>query len=246
MRRADVQKIVFSSTCAVYGEPRRMPIQESCRREPINPYGASKLGFERVLEAYRAYGLQTLCLRYFNVAGASARGDLGELHEPETHLIPNLLVAAERGTEFFLYGDDHPTDDGTCVRDYIHVEDLADAHVAAVEALDRIEDGTLAVNLGSGTGSSVLEVARAVEYVCETELNLTLAEARPGDAPCLIAKADRAKRLLGWSPRRDLTDMVASARRFLFNRLPRAERRKLTLRTHAPRKKTRARRKKSA
>ena len=163
LRARGVHRIVFSSTAAVYGGPDKVPIRENAPTRPVNPYGASKLAFEGAMGWYAAYGLRSVALRYFNVAGASAR--LGERHEPETHLIPSILAAAAGGPPVTLYGDDYPTADGTAIRDYIHVLDLADAHLAAIELTERMEPGTEVCNLGSGTGFSVrqvLEAARAV------------------------------------------------------------------------------------
>ena len=218
MRAARVTRLVFSSTCAVYGVPDRLPITEACPRRPISPYGSSKLAFEFALEAWRtAYGLKALALRYFNVAGASAEGDLGELHDPETHLVPNLLLAAAAGKACPLYGTDYPTRDGTAERDYLHVEDLAEAHVRALERLDKLDlqGGAGALNLGTGRGSTVREVLAAVERVVGREVQVVTHPRREGDPPALVADPSRAQELLGWRARRDLDDMVRSAWRFL-------------------------------
>src|SRR5271169_5788025 len=163
---AGVKKIIFSSTCAVYGEPAKVPIEECTPRQPVNPYGVSKLFFEQALEAYgQAYGLRFTSLRYFNAAGADQSGEIGELHEPESHLIPSAFLAATGArAELELFGTDYPTPDGTCVRDYIHVNDLADAHVSALERLAGRAD-SIAVNLGTGTGYSVKEVLDKIEQV---------------------------------------------------------------------------------
>ena len=160
---AGVKKIIFSSTCAVYGEPSRIPISENTPRQPVNPYGVSKLFFEHALEAYdRAYGLRFASLRYFNAAGADESGEIGELHEPESHLIPLALrAAAGAGPELQLFGSDYPTPDGTCIRDYVHVTDLAQAHVKALEHLQAGNE-SFAANLGTGQGRSVREVITAV------------------------------------------------------------------------------------
>src|ERR1019366_7924445 len=161
---AGVKKIIFSSTCAVYGEPAKVPIEENIPRQPVNPYGVTILFFEQALEAYdRAYGFRFASLRYFNAAGADDSGEIGELHEPETHLIPLALrAAAGTGAELQVFGTDYPTPDGTCVRDYIHVNDLASAHL---KALDHLAAGkeSFAVNVGTGTGASVQEVMLAVD-----------------------------------------------------------------------------------
>ncbi|MGD0214217.1 MAG: UDP-glucose 4-epimerase GalE [Terriglobales bacterium] len=214
---AGVRRFVFSSSCAVYGVPQRSPITEQTPREPVNPYGASKLFFENALEAYgRAYGLHSVILRYFNAAGADESGEIGEIHEPETHLIPLALAAAtERGSELHIYGTDYPTADGTCVRDYIHVSDLADAHVQALHYL-RKNDGNqggdaLAINLGTGRGYSVLEVVQAAESATGRRVRRTMGLRRPGDPPVLVADATKAKKVLGWTAKRNLEHIVSSA-----------------------------------
>jgi UDP-glucose-4-epimerase GalE len=214
---AGIRRFVFSSTCAVYGIPEQIPITEQTPREPVNPYGASKLLFENALEAYgRAYGLRSVSLRYFNAAGADEGGEIGELHEPETHLIPLALAAStENGSELQVYGSDYPTSDGTCVRDYIHVNDLADAHVRALQHLERAdgEKGgeSLAINLGTGRGHSVLEVIRAAENATGRRVRRTIGPRRPGDPPILVADPAKAQRVLGWTAQRNLTDIVSSA-----------------------------------
>lgn len=220
MRAHDVGRVVFSSTCAVYGVPERLPLREDAPRRPLSPYGASKLAFEQVLEAYaHAFGLLPLALRYFNVAGAHARGDLGELHEPETHLIPNVLRAARTGAPMDLFGTDYPTRDGTAERDYIHVEDLARAHVMAVERLDVLgplagRSFGLALNLGLGRGATVLEVVRAVEAVTGRPVPRRERPRREGDPPALVADPSRAREVLRFEARHDLRAMVESAQRF--------------------------------
>lgn len=214
---AGIRRFVFSSSCAVYGIPGSMPIDEETSREPVNPYGASKLFFENALEAYgRAYGLRSVSLRYFNAAGADESGEIGELHNPETHLIPLVLGAATaNGPSLQIYGSDYPTPDGTCIRDYIHVSDLADAHVRALEYLETQSnepDGSaLAVNLGTGQGYSILEVVNAVENVAGRTVRLTRAARRPGDPPILVADPAKALRVLGWAAKRNLADIVSSA-----------------------------------
>ena len=209
---AGVKKIIFSSTCAVYGEPSTVPIAENTVRQPINPYGVSKLFFEQALEAYdRAYGLRFASLRYFNAAGADDSGEIGELHEPETHLIPLALRAAARtGPELQVFGSDYPTPDGTCIRDYIHVNDLADAHVKAVERLHGGNE-SFAVNLGTGRGHSVREVIAAVEDVTGNPVPLRLCPRRPGDPPALVADPRRAEALLQWKAQRSLREIVSTA-----------------------------------
>ena len=213
-RAADVDRVVFSSTAAVYGVPAATPIPEDAPLDPINPYGESKRAFESALAWYgRAYGLRSVSLRYFNVAGASA--DLGEDHDPETHLIPTVLAAAEGRTSLTLYGDDYATPDGTCIRDYIHVEDLADAHLRAIEATAPGDDRTaepLVLNLGNGDGFSVREVIAAAESVVGAAIPFTVGLRRTGDPPVLVARSTRAADLLGWTPAHPTLDsMVGSA-----------------------------------
>lgn len=208
---AGIRRFVFSSSCAVYGVPSQIPITEQTPRKPVNPYGASKLFFENALEAYgRAYGLRSVNLRYFNAAGADAGGEIGELHEPETHLVPLALAAALDGAPLQVFGSDYPTADGTCVRDYIHVSDLAEAHVRALQYLESGEP-SLAANLGTGRGHSVLEVIDAVERVTGRRVQRTIGPRRAGDPPILVADPARARRTLHWSAKRDLSAMVADA-----------------------------------
>jgi len=198
MLDADVSDIVFSSTCAVYGEPVRTPIDEEHPRNPVNPYGETKLAIERALHWYqRAYPLRFAALRYFNAAGADPDGEVGEDHDPETHLIPLAIEAARGGRALDIYGTDYPTPDGTAIRDYIHVQDLADAHVAA---LDRLRDGatSLTVNLGTGRGHSVREVIAAVEKVSGKKVPARETGRRAGDPPALVANPARAADVLGW------------------------------------------------
>ena len=209
---AGICRFVFSSTCAVYGIPEQIPITEQSPREPVNPYGASKLFFESALEGYSlAYGLRSVRLRYFNAAGADESGGIGELHEPETHLIPLALAAStENGPELQIYGSDYMTADGTCLRDYIHVNDLADAHVRALEYLEAGGD-SLAVNLGTGRGHSVLEVVQAVESVTGRRVRRKVGPRRPGDPPVLVADPARAQQVLGWTAKRSFADIVSTA-----------------------------------
>lgn len=207
-----IKHLVFSSSCAVYGIPSTLPITEDTPRQPINPYGASKLFFENALEAYdRAYGLRYASLRYFNAAGADESREIGELHDPETHLIPLALAAAAGlAPTFSLYGDDYPTPDGTCIRDYIHVNDLADAHVAALELLTG-GSSSLQVNLGTKHGYSVRQVLKVVEEVTGYLVPVTVATRRPGDPPELVADPFRAREILNWQPTRSLGDIVKTA-----------------------------------
>jgi UDP-glucose 4-epimerase len=219
MRRAGVARLVFSSTAAVYGEPDKQPIEESDPLAPTNPYGETKLAFERALRWYGgAYGLRATSLRYFNAAGASERN--GERHDPETHLIPLVLqVAAGRRPDVTVFGDDYPTPDGTCVRDYIHVTDLARAHVLALEAL---ADGGAggAYNLGcGGTGYSVRQVIDAARRVTGRPIVVRTGPRRPGDPATLVASSARITRELGWKPAfQDLDTIVESAWRWMRER----------------------------
>ena len=212
VRRHKVGRFVFSSTCATYGLPEKVPITEDTPQRPINPYGQTKLAFERALADYAAaYGLGYAALRYFNAAGASPAGDIGEDHEPETHLIP-LALQAIQGVRppLTVFGADYPTPDGTCVRDYVHVDDLAEAHLLALE---KIEAGKgLCLNLGTGRGHSVREVVRACEEVTGKPVPLREGPRRAGDPPALVAAAGRANEVLGWRPRyTDLRPIVETA-----------------------------------
>jgi UDP-glucose 4-epimerase len=209
MREHDVKAIVFSSTAAVYGEPDSVPIREDATKAPVNPYGASKLAFEQSLdEAARAWGLRSVRFRYFNVAGAWPDGSMGEDHTPETHIIPRVLRAMRDGQERFeVYGDDYPTPDGTCVRDYIHVLDLASAHLLGLERLGAGEDGGV-FNLGNGRGYSNLEVVSACARVSGREVVIAIGPRRAGDPAVLVASADRAHQVLGWSAGRGELDAI--------------------------------------
>lgn len=202
MRNHDCSRIVFSSSCATYGCPGDIPIDEDAPQRPVNPYGWSKLMAEQILRDYdAAYGVTHVSLRYFNAAGADRDGDLGEEHDPETHLIPlAILTALGQRTHLDVFGTDHPTRDGSAIRDYIHVEDLADAHVAALQYLLR-GGRSDAVNLGTGRGYSVWEVVRTVEKVSGMSLNARPAPRRAGDPAMLVANAGRARTVLGWRPR---------------------------------------------
>ena len=209
---AGVKKLIFSSTCAVYGEPAKVPIEENTPRQPVNPYGVSKMFFEQALEAYdRAYGFRYVSLRYFNAAGADESGEIGELHDPETHLIPlTLRAAAGTGPELQVFGSDYPTPDGTCVRDYIHVNDLASAHVNALEYL-AAGNGSVAINVGTGSGYSVREVISSVEEVTGKRVPHKIVPRRAGDPPALVANPAKAQALLGWKATRGLRADVATA-----------------------------------
>jgi UDP-glucose 4-epimerase len=219
MRMGGTGRIVFSSTAAVYGIPEATPIAEDAPLRPINPYGETKRAFEGALRWYGvAYGIRAVTLRYFNVAGASERN--GEVHDPETHLIPNALAAIEGGTPLTVFGDDYPTPDGTCIRDYIHVLDLADAHLLALAAT-AVEDprtdpvatgGLLVANLGSGGGFSVREVLDTTARVVGREVPHSIGPRRAGDPPVLVASNARAAAVLGWRPQRStLEEMIGSA-----------------------------------
>lgn len=212
VQQAHVPHFVFSSSCTVYGLPNVAFISENSPREPVNPYGTSKLFFERALDAYQvANGLRCVSLRYFNAAGADESNDIGELHDPETHLIPLALgVAAGLRPELVICGNDYPTSDGTCVRDYVHVNDLAEAHSLALDYLSAGGDST-ALNLGTGKGHSVNEVVTMLESRTGCVLRKRYGPRRPGDAAELVADPTRAQSLLGWKPIRTLDQIIATA-----------------------------------
>ncbi len=203
MRRAAVSRLVFSSTAAVYGEPTTNSIGEDHDKRPLNPYGRAKWTVECMLRDFAtAFGFSSIALRYFNAAGASPQGSLGECHNPETHLIPLVLqLASGRRTKFSIFGDDYPTDDGTCVRDFIHVADLCAAHRLALLRLRDRDPSYEAFNLGNGTGFSVKQVIEAAEQVTGVTLNVATAPRRAGDPAVLVADSSRAKEVLGWQPR---------------------------------------------
>jgi UDP-glucose-4-epimerase GalE len=215
MRAADVRKIVFSSTTATYGVPQQIPITEAELQKPINPYGYSKLVVEQALADYtKAYGFGYAALRYFNASGASPAGDIGEDHTPETHLIPLVLqVALGQREAITVFGQDYPTPDGTCIRDYVHVDDLGSAHLMA---LDKLAPGVeIRVNLGTGRGYSVREVIDACRRVTGREIKELVGPRRPGDPPELVADASLARRTLGWTPRyTDIEEIVRTAWRW--------------------------------
>jgi UDP-glucose-4-epimerase GalE len=211
MVKHGVRDIVFSSTCSTYGEPQRVPIDEDHPQNPVNPYGESKLAVEKILHWYQvAHQIRYAALRYFNAAGADPDGEIGEEHDPETHLIPLAIKAAlgKRGA-LDIYGTDYPTPDGTAIRDYIHVSDLGDAHLAA---LRKLESGTpsLRLNLGTGRGHSVREVIRSVEKVSGKQVPTREVGRRAGDPPALVADARKAAALLGWQPRYAELDTIVS------------------------------------
>lgn len=210
MRATGHHAVVFSSTCAVYGIPDVVPINEDCPKAPVSPYGRTKLAIEWMLEDFhRAYGIRAACLRYFNAAGCEPDHGLGEDHRPETHLIPAVVRAAlNLDNELVIFGDDYPTPDGTCIRDYIHVTDLAEAHLKAMGKLK--EEPWICLNLGTGIGYSNLQIVEAVRRVSGKPLQPRIGPRRPGDPAELVADASRAHRLLNWKPTRiDLDRIVA-------------------------------------
>ncbi len=213
MREAGINKIIFSSTAAVYADPKKVPIPESALLIPQNPYGQTKLICEKILHDTAAAhkNFSYVIFRYFNVAGASEDGDIGESHEPETHLIPIVLEAALNRKKFLkIYGDDYATFDGTCVRDYIHVEDVGEAHFLALKNLETKARNQI-FNLGSQQGFSVKQVIDAAKKVTGKDFSVKVFARRPGDGPRLIADSRKARRILGWAPKRDLEKMISSA-----------------------------------
>lgn len=216
MRDSGVQRIVFSSTCAVYGEPETVPISEDEKRRPINTYGKTKYMVEMMLEDFsRAYGLNYVALRYFNACGADPSGEIGERHDPETHIIPRAFMAADGKIDgLTLFGDDYPTHDGTCVRDYIHVNDLARAHIKSFEYL--VQGGaSMAFNLGAGKGTSVKEIIAAVEAITQKKLSVKIFPRREGDPAELVSNATLIERKLGFITEwNSIEDIIASAWNF--------------------------------
>jgi UDP-glucose-4-epimerase GalE len=215
MQRAGVNRLVFSSTAAYYGNPERVPIPEDAPAAPVSPYGESKVIVEKILRWLDQYrGLRGISLRYFNASGADPEAGLGEEHDPETHLIPLLLRAVATGQPITIFGNDYATPDGTCIRDYIHVSDLAGAHIVALESL--LAGGPSgAFNVGTGKGQSVLEVLRAVEEVTGRKVPHTIGPRRAGDPPSLVADSTKLRRTLGWEPRyTEIRDIVATAWKF--------------------------------
>jgi UDP-glucose-4-epimerase GalE len=207
-----VRLFIFSSTCATYGIPKALPITESSPQAPVNPYGATKLFFEHALAAYSAaHGLRSVSLRYFNAAGAHANGSIGELHDPETHLIPLALRAALGvGPPLRIFGNNLDTPDGTCIRDFVHVSDLGQAHLAALEYLAHGGE-TVSLNLGTGKGTSVGSLISSIEEITGRKVPRSYSGPRPGDPPALYADPMRAKKVLGWEPTRDLNEILRSA-----------------------------------
>jgi UDP-glucose 4-epimerase len=215
MIQANVKRLVFSSTAAVYGTPAKVPIPEDLPFDPVNPYGESKVLVEKMLKWMdRGPGLRSIALRYFNACGADPESGLGEEHEPETHLIPLLMRAVVSGKPMTIFGDDYATPDGTCIRDYIHVADLAEAHLVAIEKL--LAGGASDVfNVGTGAGQSVLEVMRAVEQVTGRKVPHEMGPRREGDPAVLVANSDKLRRTLGWKPKfTEIKDIVATAWQF--------------------------------
>ena len=213
MLAANIQKLVFSSTCATYGVPKQIPITETHVQEPINPYGTSKLTVEKILQDFdRAYGLKSVIFRYFNAAGADPSGLLGEAHEPETHLIPLVLQTALGQRESIsIFGNDYETKDGTCIRDYIHVCDLAQAHVLGLEYLFNQTKSEI-FNLGNGDGFSVKEVIKVSEQITRKNISAIECPRRPGDPAILIGSGEKAKKILDWQPEYcDLEQIISHA-----------------------------------
>jgi UDP-glucose 4-epimerase len=209
MVKAGVNKIVFSSTCAVYGEPKKLPIEETFETNPTNPYGETKLAVEKALKWFdRCYGIKYISLRYFNAAGASE--NYGEVHDPETHLIPNILkVAIGQKEHLEVFGADYPTPDGTCIRDYVHVIDIALAHIKALNFLD---GESRIFNIGCGGGYSVNQVIKAAENVTGKKIKVVYSERRAGDPPILVASSEKIQKELGWKPQfQDLEQIINSA-----------------------------------
>lgn len=216
MRDENVPAIVVSGTCAVYGQPQTMPISETCSYNPMSPYGRTKLAMEQMLADFaHAHHLRWTSLRYFNAAGGSPLAEIGELHTPESHLIPRVMLAAMgKLDQLEIYGGDYQTPDGTCIRDYIDVRDLASAHILAAR---RLLDGapSIALNLGTGRGTSVYEIIRGVERVSEKKVPHTVQARRPGDPAMLVADASLARKILGWQPEVNMDGMLASAWNFI-------------------------------
>lgn len=207
MKKAGVNKVIFSSTCATFGVPEKMPITEQTPQNPVNPYGASKLMVEKML---KDSGLNYGILRYFNAAGADSEGELGEDHDPETHLIPNVLKAALGLQKLTVNGSDYTTPDGSCVRDYIHVEDLAQAHMKLMDKMF-VTGQNLELNLGTGVGNSVLEIINIAKKLTERPIDYIKGPRRPGDPPVLVADSSKAKKELNWEPRFKIEDIVSTA-----------------------------------
>lgn len=209
----NIKKFVFSSTCSIYGNPLNVPISESEPAKPINPYANTKLVIEMMLKDFEyKYGLKHVCLRYFNAAGADPEGEIGESHSPETHLIPIVLEAAlGKREKVFVFGNDYDTHDGTCIRDYIHVVDLADAHLKALLYLDKENSTSEIINLGTGTGNSVLEIIKRAEEITGKKINYEITGRRPGDPAVLVADNKKARKLLDWKPELKIEEILSTA-----------------------------------
>lgn len=214
-----IKKFVFSSTCSTYGNPVQVPISESETTKPINPYAKTKLMIENILEDfYTAYGLNYAALRYFNAAGCSDDGDIGESHNPETHLIPLVLQSmTDKNKQLKIFGNDYDTPDGTCIRDYIHVNDLADAHIRALDYLNDY-DKPIVINLGTGEGNSVKDIINTSEKVTGMKANYAMNPRRPGDPAILVADNKKAKELLGWTPKYNLDKIIETAWKWHLNK----------------------------
>ncbi|AGX41865.1 UDP-glucose 4-epimerase GalE [Clostridium saccharobutylicum] len=213
MVKHNIKNIVFSSTAAVYGEPKKIPILESDETNPTNPYGETKLAMEKMMKwVNKAYGINYVSLRYFNVAGALEDGSIGEDHSPETHLIPLILQVPLKKREFItVFGDDYDTEDGTCIRDYIHVIDLANAHIKAVEYLQNGNESNI-FNLGNGLGFSVKDMINAATEATDEDIKVVLGERRAGDPAKLVASSEKAKKVLGWTPKyTNIKDIISTA-----------------------------------
>lgn len=219
IKNIGVKYFVFSSTCSVYGNPEKVPISETESIKPINPYAKSKKAIEFVLEDYSvAYDLKYVALRYFNAAGCDFEGELGESHDPETHLIPLVLeTALGKREKIKVFGNDYNTPDGTCIRDYIHVNDLADAHLKALEFLVNGGNSTV-INLGTGVGNSVLEIIQNAEKITGKKIPLEIVGRRPGDPDILVADNTKAKNLLNWNPKHNLDEIISSAWKWFNNK----------------------------
>lgn len=212
IKKCGIKKVVFSSTCSVYGNPKSIPIAEEVIENPINPYAQTKLTIEKILhDFYSAYEINYVILRYFNAAGADISGEHGESHFPEPHLIPNILFAAlDPGKDVNVFGNNYDTPDGTCIRDYIHVSDLADAHLKALEYLSRIGKPEI-FNLGTGIGNSVMEIINVAEEISGSKINYKICERREGDPAVLVADSSKAKKVLGWNPQYSIHEIIESA-----------------------------------
>lgn len=213
MLNANVKKLVFSSTCATYGVPEKVPLTEDLSQNPINPYGQSKLIIEKILKDYApAYDFKSVCLRYFNAAGADRDGDIGENHDPETHLIPLAIEAVLKNKPMKVFGNDYPTPDGTCLRDYIHVTDLAQAHVLALQYLDHASTNFNYFNLGNEKAYSVKEILETVEKVSSKKVPAEIFPRRPGDPATLVSDSTKAKKHLNWKPEiSNIKDIIKTA-----------------------------------